>query len=371
MVCIGGTFVIQGCQKMEDEMLPTDELQHVSERETFEDKLSYYITFDEPVSYDDIWKMSQKKGISVSQIQYSVIEGNEEKIYSEPYYEISEEEFLLQKNKGQGMIDDALTEAIRELEAQGEKGFEEIKSEIARNERTEISDLKVHSIMLFLQDERVMKDLQSKFEGKYEPIIIDYEALKNEHNMVYPTGELPSANIRSLNESDWAPSQGQLKVKQLNNSFRYALNFFRFDENNFGPLETYEHDFILNASEGSHFGPGTYLDPAQYGNGIPILTTWKSNMPGPYLDTRAFDPDYQKAYTIGTYWAPNMIEDKWYYTIVVTPNTSTQYDNAMMIAQKGRNSCFPILSPFLKLNWFGFGKSSTANDSFSFCIRFT
>jgi len=110
-------------------------------------------------------------------------------------------------------------------------------------------------------------------------------------------------------------------------------------QNPFGPWSsssvTFEPDFNLNNHSNSQLGPGTYLDNAQYINGVPNVVYAASSLPLAYLDTRDLDPNYVKTFTIGCPDATQINHNTIYLNYIVTNVGNTNIDNAGVVFQRG------------------------------------
>lgn len=131
---------------------------------------------------------------------------------------------------------------------------------------------------------------------------IEFSKAQGEIN---PLAATPTPNATPAPYNLWVPSRGSIHVQpSVVQGERYVQNRMSWDTaarlSAFGSTSTYEHDFFLNDSDSSIYGPGTYLSDAQDLVGIPIVSHWSSDLPQPYLDTRFGDEDYIKAYTIGS-----------------------------------------------------------------------
>lgn len=146
----------------------------------------------------------------------------------------------------------------------------------------------------------------------------------------------------------WVPKNGDIHVHPSSYpGERYITNWMYWDTatrvSGFGPNSAYEHDFFLNNSSTSKYGPGTYLTAAQSLNGIPSVSYWSSNLPSPYLDTRLSDPDYLKAYTIGCAYADGIAHGVWYSYHIRAANGPAAIDNGCLQAQlahRSPSSCY-------------------------------
>lgn len=141
--------------------------------------------------------------------------------------------------------------------------------------------------LLILGDNTVLSRLDS-------PLIkqVDIKSLKNE---IYANTPMPLAT--SFAYESWVPNRGTIYIyPSVIQGERYVENRMRWDTASrlsaFDWYSTYEHDFLLNDSNNSGYGPGTYLSDAQDYLSVPIVSHWVSDLPRPYLDTRFGDPDY-------------------------------------------------------------------------------
>ncbi len=147
-------------------------------------------------------------------------------------------------------------------------------------------------------------------------------------------GLMPQTLVSS---STWMPSQGDVHVHPSSYAGeRYVTNWMKWnDVAGFGSNSTYEHDFFLNDSDNSKYGPGTYLSDAETWNGIPNVSYWSTSLPRPYLDTRTTDPDYLKSYTVGCSDGDALAADVWYYTYVRAANGDAEIDNGFLQGELG------------------------------------
>lgn len=98
---------------------------------------------------------------------------------------------------------------------------------------------------------------------------------------------------------------------------------------------TYEQDFILNDSDESSLGPGTYLSDEEQYFKRPKPLYAATNFPAGYLDTRFQDNSFVKTYTIGCADAEDILADKWYVTFMLFNEGDADQDNAAITAQIG------------------------------------
>lgn len=146
----------------------------------------------------------------------------------------------------------------------------------------------------------------------------------------------------------WVPKSGEIHIHpSAYPGERYIQNEMYWDTatrvSGFGPNSTYEHDFFLNDSDNSQYGPGIYLTEAEGWNGIPSVSYWSSNLPRPYLDTRLGDPGYVKAFTIGSADAGSIEHMVWYRNYIRAQPGTADIDNGYLQAQLGHrtpSSCY-------------------------------
>jgi len=152
----------------------------------------------------------------------------------------------------------------------------------------------------------------------------------------------------------WVPKSGYIVIGE-NSRPRgqcYISNYMIWDTasriSGFGTNSTYEHDFFLNNSSNSTYGPGTYLTGAQYANGIPKISHWSSNLPRPYLDTRFGDAGYLKAFTIGSADAHKIKYGVLYQNYIRASKGTASIDNGFLQAQLGRtpSTCYTTWCSF-------------------------
>lgn len=166
---------------------------------------------------------------------------------------------------------------------------------------------------------------------------IEFSQAQGELNSLAAT---PTPNATPAPYNLWVPSKGSIHVQpSVVQGERYVQNHMSWDTparlSAFGATSTYEHDFFLNDSDSSIYGPGTYLSDAQDLVGIPIVSHWSSDLPQPYLDTRFGDADYIKAYTIGSAEADSLQPVVFYYYYIRTPNGDANIDNGLLCCNHG------------------------------------
>ena len=162
------------------------------------------------------------------------------------------------------------------------------------------------------------------------------------HNHVQQNAR-PTTDVRapvvpaSVPPTTWVPSQGSIYIHPSSYpGERYITNWMRWsDVSGFSSNSTYEHDFFLNDSDTSKYGPGTYLTDDETWGRIPDVSYWSSDLPRPYLDSRLYDPDYQKAYTVGCSDGNAIAAGTWYYTYVRARNGDASIDNGALIPELG------------------------------------
>lgn len=202
-----------------------------------------------------------------------------------------------------------------------------------------------------------------------EVVMVEYENGERvtgnlEHQLFLPISQRPNSSVTAQEVNvehweTWAPEEGYVLVQPHHNfqGQRYILNEFWWDDASalhaYPYNNTYEHDFFLNASDGSDRGPGTYLTRAQYSNGIPGIEYWASNLPYAYLDTRLEDPAFQVAYTIGSGGAGPIYVYTWYYTYILARNGDANVDTAMLKGQIGHQNPWGCTSV-----WCSYGNAS-------------
>ncbi|MFH1318644.1 MAG: hypothetical protein ABIH71_06485 [Candidatus Omnitrophota bacterium] len=109
-------------------------------------------------------------------------------------------------------------------------------------------------------------------------------------------------------------------------------------------LITPKHDFFLN-----NYDNKTYLDASQSSpSGFPIVLYVSSNLPNPYLDTRFGDPEGEKAYSVGSLQASDILANTgfWYGIFIVTNQGNTDIDSGKLQGQLGERSPSWVYSPW-------------------------
>lgn len=91
----------------------------------------------------------------------------------------------------------------------------------------------------------------------------------------------PTPDVTPAPYNLWVPNRGSIAIHpSVVQGERYVRNRMRWDTASrlsaFGSTSTYEHDFFLNDSDGSAYGPGTYLSDAQDILDVPIVSHWSS-----------------------------------------------------------------------------------------------
>lgn len=147
--------------------------------------------------------------------------------------------------------------------------------------------------------------------------------------------------------STWAPKQGWLYTGISSTAGnRYATNYIWWNdvsglrENS---LTTYEHELLLNNYDGR-----TYFDSSENIYKQPKITYSSSNLPSPYLDTRASDNRSELSYTIGSGAGANIQANTsyWYNTYFRILPGNTSNDTGKVNAQLGRKDPSCIVIPF-------------------------
>jgi hypothetical protein len=138
----------------------------------------------------------------------------------------------------------------------------------------------------------------------------------------------------------WRPQKGDVDIQPSSVAGeRYINNTMYWGTTaGFTANSAYEHDFFLNNSEESAYGPGTYLTADQSLTGIPTVAHWTSNLPSPYLDTRFEDPDFVRSYTIGAADGAAIVADTWYTSLIRAANGEADIDNGYLQAQLGHRT---------------------------------
>lgn len=135
---------------------------------------------------------------------------------------------------------------------------------------------------------------------------------------------IPDANT-------WVPRRGSSYTGPSYPGGRFVSQYIWWDNvSGFDSISTYEHDFFLNNYDGK-----TYLDASQNWLGMPNIIYAATNLPRPYLDSRAMDPAGEKAYVIGCSDADSIQANTgyWYSTYIRTANGNTNIDKAKLQAQ--------------------------------------
>lgn len=131
----------------------------------------------------------------------------------------------------------------------------------------------------------------------------------------------------------WVPEEGVCETYQ-SGSNREVFQWLYWDDVSgflgWSPHPTYEHDFFTDYYDGK-----AYFNPNSSFSGIPIVVSWSTSLPCPYLDTRASDPAGEKAYTIGSGHAEEIRKNLWYFTQIKTTPGNASTDRGKLIAQVG------------------------------------
>jgi hypothetical protein len=132
----------------------------------------------------------------------------------------------------------------------------------------------------------------------------------------------------------WVPSWVRLETGDLGTGQRYVLNrmMWRDTSGLAADNATYEQDFAVLLSDDS---PGTYFARDQDFQDIPLVASWKSDLPDPYLDTRFNDSPETWVYTIGSADADTIEPNRVYFTLIVTEPGDAVTDVASLSAQLG------------------------------------
>lgn len=189
---------------------------------------------------------------------------------------------------------------------------------------------------------------------RYAEFLVDRVEFSQAQGEINSLAATPTPNATPAPYNLWVPSRGSIHVQpSVVQGERYVQNRMSWDTparlSAFSSTSTYEHDFFLNDSDSSIYGPGTYLSDAQDLVGIPIVSHWSSDLPQPYLDTRFGIDDFIKAYTIGSAEADSLQPVAFYYYYIRTPNGDADIDNGCLVAQIGRrvpSNCYTTWCAF-------------------------
>jgi len=218
-------------------------------------------------------------------------------------------------------------------------------------ENNECPDVQIKRLMVVGSNDSLQQladesDLVSSIEIWDETAAPDPTPVPSETSAPEPVGASSRADAFSAVTSsiaNWLPNYGTIDIKPSSTpGQRYVLNLVYWHTSDrvsgFDATSAYEHDFFLNDSDTSQYGPGTYLDDSQSINEVPIVEHWSSTLPSPYLDTRLTDDDYFKAFTIGSADG-NAIQSGTYYNYYIrTVNGDASTDNGFLQAQLGYRS---------------------------------
>jgi hypothetical protein len=131
----------------------------------------------------------------------------------------------------------------------------------------------------------------------------------------------------------WVPEEGYCDTYQ-SGANRVVNHLFYWDNVSgfldWSPHPTYEHDFFTDYYDGK-----AYFNPNSSSSGIPIVVSWSTSLPCPYLDTRISDPAGEKAYTIGSGHAKEIKSNTWYFTRIVTTPGNASTDRGKLVGQVG------------------------------------
>jgi hypothetical protein len=139
----------------------------------------------------------------------------------------------------------------------------------------------------------------------------------------------------------WVPSWVRLETGDLETGQRYVLNRMMWADTAGLAADnaTYEQDFAVLLSDDS---PGTYFARDQDRLAIPIVASWRSDLPDSYLDTRFNDSPETWVYTIGSADADKIEANRVYFTLIVTEPGDAMTDVASLSAQLGE---YRIIGP--------------------------
>lgn len=81
-------------------------------------------------------------------------------------------------------------------------------------------------------------------------------------------------------DDTWLPTTQYIEIGQYEDGSRYILTLLMWDDvSGFGLGSTYESDVLLNNTDESDPGPGTYLDGSEDDDQISVVTMAESNLP--------------------------------------------------------------------------------------------
>lgn len=131
----------------------------------------------------------------------------------------------------------------------------------------------------------------------------------------------------------WVPSYVFVETGEIEPGTRYVrTRMIWSDISGFDATSTYEQDFLLDNYDASPLGPAIYLDRSRRLDQTPRVKSWRSNLPGAYLDTRFGDGTDEIAYTIGAGQASEIKPGVVYDTLIVTAAGDTDTDSARLSA---------------------------------------
>ncbi len=205
-----------------------------------------------------------------------------------------------------------------------------------------------------LQDAGKVKDLQVKKDPPLGSQVLSF----------LRKSAIGSA-IAAVSQESWVPEYGKVAGNSSNAAGeRFGQQDFYWDDpNGFGVNDTFEPDlFIYNYD--NHSG-NHYYNKGQNYQGFPYFTYASSDLPMPYVDSRAsdrlnsFNEPEELAYTIGSAYADTIAMNRWYYTYFRTKNGPASSDKVKVQVQRGYRSpsnCYTV--------WCSFGYESDSTSRY-------
>lgn len=260
---------------------------------------------DSEIRFTDFYSLSSKKM-------------NEKRIIKD--YKKSREGFLLDTIKNmEDLKSQKKGSAVEEITENTLSSLQKLRKEVGKK------NIKIESAVIRgnIQNVKIAKEKMgiTKIE-KIGQAIQDNKADDFESNQIKV--EVPNTNT-------WAPKRGTSYTGPSYPGGRFVSQYMWWDNvSGFNSTSTYEHDFFLNNYDGK-----TYLDASQNWLGMPKIIYAATNLPHPYIDSRAMDPAGEKAYVIGCSDADSIRANTsyWYFTYIRTANGNTNTDKAKLQAQ--------------------------------------
>jgi len=243
---------------------------------------------------------------------------NERKI--ERDYKKSREGFLLDTIENmKDLKSQKKGNAVEEITENTLNSFQRLQKEIRRE------NIKIKSAVVYGNIQNVKTAREKMGIVKIEKI---GQAIQSDEADDFGSNQI-KAGIPNANT--WVPKRGSSYTGPSFPGGRFVSQYIWWDNvSGFNSTSTYEHDFFLNNYDGK-----TYLDASQSWSGMPNIIYAATNLPRPYLDSRAMDPVGEKAYVIGCSDADSIQANTgyWYFTYIRTANGNINTDKAKLQAQ--------------------------------------